>query len=104
MATAPSSNSPLDRFPSWARILVAVVVVLVLIAIAIPYFLNVDRYRDTIADAITKQTGHIVTLGKIHARLFPGAGLTVNDLHITNPQGFPNGDLLSADQIRVNVP
>ena len=78
-------------------------VVLLLLALAAPYFLNVDRYRDTIADAIAKQTGRKVTLGKIRARLLPGIGVTVNGLHIGNPEGFPQGDLLSADEIRVNV-
>ena len=69
----------------------------------LPYFLNVDRYRDTIADAIAKQTGRKVTLGKIRARILPGVGLTVEGLHIGNPQGFPEGDVVSADEIRVNV-
>jgi uncharacterized protein involved in outer membrane biogenesis len=35
--------------------------------------------------------------------LFPGAGVTVSDLHIGNPTGFPTGDLLGADEIGVNV-
>jgi len=69
----------------------------------VPYFLNVDRYRDTIATAIAKQTGRKVTLGPIHARLFPGAGVTVTDLHIGNPPGFPGGDLVGADEIGVNL-
>ncbi len=103
MATSSSPAANSSRFPLWAKILVALVLVLVLVVLAVPYFLNVDRYRDTIADAITKQTGRKVTLGPIHARLFPGAGVTVADLHIGNPAGFPEGDLLSADEIGVNV-
>ena len=71
--------------------------------VAVPYFVNVDRYREPIADAIAKQTGRKVTLGPIHARLFPGAGVTVSDLHVGNPPGFPDGDLLGAEQIGVNV-
>jgi uncharacterized protein involved in outer membrane biogenesis len=77
--------------------------VLLLVVLAVPYFLNVDRYRDTIADAIAKQTGRKVTVGAIHARLFPGAGVTVAELHIGNPSGFPAGDLVGADEIGVNV-
>jgi uncharacterized protein involved in outer membrane biogenesis len=83
--------------------LLGLFVLLILIALAVPYFLNVDRYRDTIADALAKQTGRKVTLGPIHARLFPGAGVSVADLHIGNPAGFPEGDLVGADEIRVNV-
>src|SRR5580692_11133360 len=103
MATSSSPAANSSRFPLWAKILVALVLVLVLIVLTVPYFLNVDRYRDTIADAITRQTGRKVTLGPIHARIFPGAGVTVTDLHIGNPQGFPEGDLLGADEIGVNV-
>src|SRR5579863_10204848 len=103
MATASSSDTKSSRFPLWAKILVGLFVVLLLIVLALPYFLNVDRYRDTISDAIAKQTGRKVTLGPIHARLFPGAGVTVTELHIGNPSGFPTGDLVGADEIRVNV-
>jgi len=103
MAAPSSPDAKSSRFPLWAKILLGLFVVLLLVALAVPYFLNVDRYRDTIANAIAKQTGRKVTLGPIHARLFPGAGVTVSDLHIGNPSGFPAGDLLGADGIGVNV-
>jgi AsmA protein len=101
-ATGPSNATP-RRFPRWAKIVLGLFVVLLLIALALPYFLDVDRYRDTIADAIGKGTGRKVTLGKIRARFFPGVGVTVEGLHINNPAGFPAGDVLSAEEIRVNV-
>jgi uncharacterized protein involved in outer membrane biogenesis len=100
---AASSETKSSRFPLWAKVLVGLFVVLLLIVLAVPYFLDVDRYRSTISEAISKQTGRIVTLGPIHARLFPGAGVTVSQLHIGNPTGFPSGDLVGADEIRVNV-
>ncbi len=103
MASPSSSISKFSGFPLWAKILLGVFVVLILVALAVPYFVNVDRYRDTISDAIAKQTGRKVTLGPIRARLFPGAGVSVSALHIGNPSSFPEGDLLSADAIRVNV-
>jgi uncharacterized protein involved in outer membrane biogenesis len=103
MANDSSSEAKSSRLPLWAKILLGLFVVLLLIVLALPYFLNVDRYRDTISDAIAKQTGRKVTLGPIHARLFPGAGVTVTELHIGNPAGFPTGDLVGADEIRVNV-
>jgi AsmA protein len=103
LATPSSSVTKTSRFPLWAKILLSVFVLLLLVVLAVPYFLNVDRYRDTIATAIAKQTGRKVTLGPIHARLFPGAGVTVTDLHIGNPPGFPGGDLVGADEIGVNL-
>src|ERR1700693_2052495 len=103
MATASSPDTKSSRFPLWAKILLGLFVVLLLVVLAVPYFLNVDRYRETIADTIAKQTGRKVTVGAIHARLFPGAGVTVAELHIGNPSGFPSSDLVGADEIRVNV-
>ena len=100
-SSSPATKS--GRFPLWAKILLSVFVLILLVAMAVPYFLNVDRYRDTIAGAIEKQTGRKVALGPIHARVFPGAGVTVSDLHIGNPPGFPAGDLVGADEIGVNV-
>jgi AsmA protein len=84
-------------------ILLVVLGVLLLIALVVPYFLNVDRYRDTIASAIAKQTGRQVTLGKIRARFLPEIGFVVGGFHLSNPEGFPAGDLVSAEQIRGNM-
>jgi AsmA protein len=102
MATT-SSETNSRSFPLWAKVALGLFVVVLLILLALPYFLNVDRYRDTIADAIAKATGRKVVVGPIHARLFPGVGVTVGELHIGNPPDFPVGDLVSADEIRVNV-
>jgi uncharacterized protein involved in outer membrane biogenesis len=102
MATS-SPDTKSSRFPLWAKVFAGILVLLVLIVLALPYFLNVDRYRDTIASTLAKQTGRKVTLGPIHARLFPGVGVSVSDLHIGNPSDFPTGDLVGADEIRVNV-
>jgi AsmA protein len=103
MAETVSSNKSSKRFPLWAKIALAVFAVLILIALSIPYFLNVDRYRETIAAAIQKQTGRSVSLGKIQAHVLPGIALVVQNLHVGNPQGFPAGDVVSAEEIRVNL-
>jgi uncharacterized protein involved in outer membrane biogenesis len=103
MTDTPSAGGASRRFPRWAKILIGIFVALILVALALPYFLNVDRYRQSITEALTKQTGRTVSLGQIRATILPGVGVTLDALHIGNPEGFPAGDLLSADQIRVNV-
>jgi AsmA protein len=103
MATTASSIPSPRRIPFWAKIVLGLLIFLLLLALALPYFLNVDRYRDTIARAIEEQTGRHVTLGKIRAKFLPGVGFVVEDLHIGSPQGFPAGDVVSADAIRGNV-
>src|ERR1700694_2697639 len=103
MATTDTSKPGPRRFPVWAKIVLGLLALLVILALAVPYFLNVDRYRDTIASAIEAQTGRHVTRGKIRAKLLPGVGFVVEDLHIGSPQGFPAGDLVSAEAIRGNL-
>jgi len=103
MASTQSPSPAARQFPRWATILLAVIVVLLVIALALPYFLNVDRYRDTIAEAIQKATGRRVTLGKIRPQFLPTVGFVVEDFHLGNPQGFPDGDLITADEIRGNL-
>ncbi|HEX3371972.1 MAG TPA: AsmA family protein [Candidatus Acidoferrales bacterium] len=103
MATNTDATAKSSSFPLWGKILTGIVVLLILLVLTLPYFLNVDRYRDTIVSALEKQTGRKVSLGPIHARFFPGAGVTVSDLHVSNPSDFPTGDLIGADELRVNV-
>ena len=61
MTDAPATGAPSRRFPRWAKIVIGIVVVLVLVALLVPYFLNVDRYRQQITDELTKETGRPVS-------------------------------------------
>jgi AsmA protein len=101
--TSAASEAGRRGFPVWAKIVLGMFVFLLVLVLAVPYFLNVDRYRDSIANEIEKQTGRHVTLGKIRVTFLPGVGLIVEDLHIGNPPGFPQGDVVSAGAIRVNL-
>jgi hypothetical protein len=103
MSAANSTTSAQRGFPRWAMVLVAVFAVLFLLALTVPYFLNVDHYRADISDALEKQTGRTVTLGKIQARIIPEIGVVIQDFHVGNPMDFPAGDLISADEIRTSV-
>ncbi|MGH9681736.1 MAG: AsmA family protein, partial [Candidatus Acidiferrales bacterium] len=103
MATTNPLPAPRRGIPLWAKVIAAIFVVLLLIALAVPYVLNVDRYRGMIEEAIATQTGRKVTLGPLRAQVFPGIGLTVGGLHIGNPPGFPESDFVSAEEIRINV-
>jgi len=93
----------MKRIPRWLVVLLAIVIVLVVVALVVPYFLDVDRYRTLIASAIEKETGRKVTIGKIHARLIPSVGFTVDGFALGNPSNFSEGNLLSAEAIRGNL-
>jgi uncharacterized protein involved in outer membrane biogenesis len=89
-----------SRVPRWAWITAGFVVLLLLAGLIAPLFINVDKFRPRIAAAIEAQTGRQVTLGEIHARLLPSAHIIVDGFQISNPNDFPAGQFLSADQIR----
>ena len=91
---------PVKRLPRWLWIVGSLLIVLILLALIVPYFLDVDRYRPTIAAQIQEATGRKVTLGKLHARLLPTVGFTVDQFTLGNPPGFADGDLLTAESIR----
>src|SRR5882762_9030332 len=101
--TSASSEAGRRGFPVWGELVLGIFVFLLVLALALPYRLKVDRYRDSIASEIEKQTGRHVTLGKIRVTFPPGVGPSVEDLHIGNPPGFPQGDVVSAGAIRVNL-
>jgi AsmA protein len=89
-----------SRIPRWAWITGGIVVLVLLVGLIAPLFINVDKYRPQIADAIQKQTGRQVTIGAIHARLLPSVAVVVDGFEISNPKDFANGQLLSVEQIR----
>jgi uncharacterized protein involved in outer membrane biogenesis len=88
------------RLPRWVWILGSIVIVLILLALVVPFFLDVDRYRSTIAAQIEEATGRKATLGKLSARLLPTVGFTVDGFTLGNPPGFADGNLLTAESIR----
>lgn len=91
------------RLPGWARVLLVVVLLLVVVGLALPYFLDVDRYRSFIAATIEQQTGRKATIGTIHARFLPTVGFTVDGVKLSNPAGFPQGDVISVETLKGNL-
>ncbi len=85
------------------RFLLLGVVLLVGAGLILPYFLDVDRYRTLIASVIETETGRKVTIGRIRARLLPRVGFVMEDFRLSNPPGFPDGDLLTVEAIRGNL-
>lgn len=99
MSASTSSQGVVRRFPLWLRIVLIILALLVVVGLAAPYFLDVDHYRTLIETTVSKQTGRVVTIGKIRAKFLPSAGFVVNDVHLGNPAGFPKGDFLSVESV-----
>ncbi len=91
------------RLPRWARISLVVVVLFIVVGLALPYFLDVDRYRSLIAASVEQQTGRKATIGTIHARFLPTVGFTVDGVRLSNPPNFPQGDFISVETLKCNL-
>lgn len=84
-------------------IVVAVVAAIVAILLLVPYLINLDRHRDTLARILERQTGKKVAIGNLRLHLLPTVGFELRDLHVSNPPDFPAGDLLAVERIGASV-
>src|SRR5437879_13382175 len=101
MTATPPSPGVSRRLPAWLRGVLIAVALLVVVALIVPYFLDVNHYRALVSAAVKKQTGRELTLGKIRAKFLPTVGFVVDDAHLGNPPGFPQGDFLRSEERRV---
>ncbi len=88
------------KIPRQAKILGVVFGLLLLLAILVPYFLDLDRYRPRIVNAIESKTGRKASIGKIRARFLPSLGFTLEKVTLGSPAGFGDVNLLTADALR----
>lgn len=88
------------KIPKWAKILLIVFGVLLVIGLALPYLLDVDRYKPQILAAIEKETGRKATIEKIRARFIPTVGFSIENFVLGSPASFGDHPLLSVEAIR----
>ncbi len=95
----------MEKTMKWLSILAAGLVVLIIIALLIiPRFVNVQRYKPEIEKRISEATGRPFKLGgDLSLSLFPLAGLLLSDLHLGNPEGFQEKDLVAVKSFEVRV-
>lgn len=75
---------------------------LVVALLAVPYFLNLDRYRTAIVDLLKQESGREVAIEKIRLHVVP-LRVEVLNFRVLNPPGFPAGDTLAIERIRVGL-
>ena len=76
--------------------LFAVVVILV---IAVPWLVDVNRYRPEVIAHLREATGKPAEIGRLSLTLFPSLSIRVDDFTLGNPAGFPPGDFLKVSRI-----
>ncbi|HXW63187.1 MAG TPA: AsmA family protein [Candidatus Acidoferrales bacterium] len=83
-------------------ILGIVIVVLILILIALPFIIDVNRFRPTLETELTKALGRKVTIGDIGLSLLSGS-VTVDNVAIADDPAFSQSPFLEAKQLKAGV-
>ncbi len=89
----------------WVLIIGGSLVALVLLSLLIvPQFVDVQQYKPEIEKRVSEATGRPFTLGgDLGLSLFPWVGLSFSDLHLGNPPGFKEKDLVAVKSFEVRV-
>jgi uncharacterized protein involved in outer membrane biogenesis len=64
---------------------------------------DIDRYRPEVAGEIASTTGKKTEIGHLSLSVLPVLAIRVDNFALANPPGFPEGDLLSARRIYVEL-
>lgn len=80
------------------------IVIIVAVLILAPMFVDIQQYKPQIEQNVSEATGRPFILdGDLQLSLFPWAGLSFSDLHLGNPPGFEQKDLLFVKSFDVKV-
>jgi uncharacterized protein involved in outer membrane biogenesis len=80
-----------------------VLAVLLVLLLAAPFFIDVNDYRPQIAQAVEKATGREISIGEMHASLFPWVGVSLDNVELANRKGFSDVPFVKVKNLEVQV-
>ncbi|MBN1103393.1 MAG: AsmA family protein [Deltaproteobacteria bacterium] len=89
----------------WAVIgIFGLLVIIIAALLIVPMFIDVQKYKPEIEKQVAEATGRPFAIGgELKLSLFPWAGLAFSDLHLGNPPGFKEKDMLFVKSFDVQV-
>lgn len=81
----------------------AVLLVLGLIALIAPSFLNLNRFRDRLADSLSATLGREVTVENVGLRLLPRPGFTISGLSIADDPSFGSEPMIRSNAVMASL-
>lgn len=87
-------------------ILIAVCIIAAFIIAAVviaPRVFQVDRYRPEVVSLIEQKTGRKVTMSRLGLSVFPFIQITADNLAVSNPPGFPQGNWLTVKRVKARL-
>jgi hypothetical protein len=80
-------------------IIAASAVLLLLLAILLPPYINIGRYRRSIAGIVSRSLGRPVHIGSVQLRLLPMPGIEMSDFEVEEAPGFGAEPALRASSV-----
>lgn len=79
-------------------------VCIVAAAFIIPQFVDVKKYKPTIEQKVSEATGRAFTMGDdMDVSIFPWVGVKLSDIHLGNPKGFGQDDMVAVKKFEVRL-
>jgi AsmA protein len=95
----------MNRIIKWLLIIGGGLIVLIpAVLFIVSMFIDVQKYRPEIENYVSEATGRPFALGEdLRLSLFPWVSLTLSDIHLGNPPGFEEKDLVSVKFFEMRV-
>lgn len=86
------------------RYLLIFIVILVVAVAAIPFVIPADIIASQVVQLTKDKTGRDLTLGgDISFSIYPNIGVSLEDVSLSNPQGMPEGVMLTTGKMRLSL-
>ncbi|MCK9274889.1 MAG: AsmA family protein [Syntrophales bacterium] len=83
---------------------IGLIVIVIGALLIIPMFVDAQKYKPYVEKQVSRATGLPFSInGELELSLFPWAGIEFSDLHLGNPPGFTEKDLLAVKSFDVKV-
>src|ERR1039458_6078981 len=82
-----------------ARRMTWAILLIVLLAVLVPPFVNVNRYRSRVAEAISRALGRDVTVSRIALKLLPRPGIVLSNFVVAEDPSYGAEPMLRADTV-----
>ncbi len=76
---------------------------LLVLAIAVPFLVDINRYRPQVVQRIREETGKPAEIGWLKLSVLPSFSIRVDNFSLGNPSGFPKGEFLKTRRIIAEV-
>lgn len=77
--------------------------VVLVVLVAIPFFIDANTFKPQIAKAVEDATGRKLHIGNISASIFPWVGVSLDDVRLSNREGFTDRDFLRVESLDIQV-